>query len=90
MANIKSALKRAKTSEARHAANVAAKSALKTSIRKAEADIADGGEEAGRAALISVYRSLDTAASKGRVHKNKAARKKSRLAKRLNASLAAK
>lgn len=90
MANIKSAMKRARTAEIRHAMNVAAKSALKTSIRKAETVLSAGAVDAARAALINVSRSLDSAASKGRIHKNKAARKKSRLAKRFNALLAAK
>lgn len=90
MANIKSAVKRARTSAARHIANVAAKSALKTSVRKAEATLAGGDVDAARAALVSASRTLDSAASRGKIHKNKAARKKSRLAKRLNGLLAAK
>ena len=80
MPNIKSAKKRVLISKAKNEANTAAKSALKTSIRKARADGADA--EAIKAASVNV----DKAAGKGLIHKNKAARLKSQLAKKANAS----
>lgn len=80
MANIKSAKKRVLTSRARTEANKSAKSALKTSIKKARAEGA--GAEVIKAASITV----DKAAGKGLIHKNKAARLKSQLAKKANAA----
>ena len=80
MPNIKSAKKRVLISKAKNEANKAAKSALKTSIRQARADGADA--EAINAASVNV----DKAAGKGLIHKNKAARLKSQLAKKANAS----
>ncbi len=80
MPNIKSAKKRVLISKAKNEANKAAKSALRTSIRKARAEGADA--EAIKAASIKV----DKAAGKGLIHKNKAARLKSQLAKKANAS----
>ena len=71
MPNIKSAKKRVLISEARTEANKSAKSALRTSIKKARAEDADAA--AIKAASISV----DKAAGKGLIHKNKAARLKS-------------
>ena len=79
MPNIKSAKKRVLISEARTEANKSAKSALRTSIKKARAEDADAA--AIKAASISV----DKAAGKGLIHKNNAARLKSQLAKKANA-----
>lgn len=80
MPNIKSAKKRVLISKAKNQANKAAKSALRTSIKKARAEGA--GADAIKAASINV----DKAAGKGLIHKNKAARLKSQLAKKANAS----
>ena len=80
MPNIKSAKKRVLISKAKNEANKAAKSALKTSIRKARADGADA--EAIKAASVNV----DKAAGKGLIHKSKAARLKSQVAEKANAS----
>lgn len=80
MPNIKSAKKRVLISKARNEANKAAKSALRTSIRKARAEGASA--DAIKAASVNV----DKAAGKGLIHKNKAARLKSQLAKKANAS----
>ncbi len=79
MANIKSAKKRILTSRANTEANKAARSALKTAIKKARADGADA------AVIKSAVVSVDKAAGKGLIHKNKAARLKSQLAKKANA-----
>lgn len=79
MPNIKSAKKRVLTSQARNEANKSAKSALRTSIKKAREDGADATTV--KAAVVNV----DKAAGKGLIHKNKAARIKSQLAKKANA-----
>ena len=82
MANIKSQIKRNRQNEAAHQRNKAVKSALKTAIRKfreaAEAGDAAKAQELARAA----NRKLDKAASKGVIHKNQAANKKSAITKR--------
>ena len=82
MANIKSQIKRNKQNEKARLRNKAVKSELKTSVRKfreaAEAGNADAAEAAMRAASIK----LDKAASKGVIHKNQAANRKSAIAKR--------
>lgn len=80
MPNIKSAKKRVLTSKARTDANKSARSALRTSIKNARAEGADA--EVIKAASINV----DKAAGKGLIHKNKAARLKSQLAKKANAA----
>ncbi len=77
MANIKSAKKRVRVIQAKTLRNKMARSALKTAIKKAES----GDKESVTLAIKKV----DQAAAKGLIHKNKAARKKSQLAKKLNA-----
>lgn len=80
MPNIKSAKKRVLVAKQRTEANKAAKSKLRTVIKRARA------EEADAAAIKSAVVSVDKAAGKGLIHKNKAARLKSQLAKKANAS----
>ena len=82
MANIKSAKKRIKVIETKTLNNRMIKSALKTTIKKFEAAVE---AKDAKALFTSVTKSLDMAASKGVIHKNMAARKKSRLAATLNA-----
>ena len=81
MANIKSQIKRNRQNEAAHERNKSVKSALKSAIRKfreaAEAGDADKAREAARLAS----KKLDKAASKGVIHKNQAANKKSAINK---------
>jgi len=85
VANIKSQIKRIRTNERARLRNKAVKSSLKTSIRKfREAADAGKADEAGTL-LRSASRELDQAASKGVIHANQAANKKSALAKRVNA-----
>jgi small subunit ribosomal protein S20 len=84
MPNIKSAIKRVKTIEKNRVQNATAKSAMRTAVKNAEATIAIKDENAKDALLLAVKK-LDKAASKGLIHKNAAARKKSRLTKKLNA-----
>ena len=84
MANIKSQKKRILTNEKARQRNKAVKSALKTHIRKfREAAAAEDVEKAQEAARVAC-RALDKAASKGVIHKNQAANKKSALAHALN------
>jgi small subunit ribosomal protein S20 len=84
MAHIKSAKKRIKVTETKTLKNRMIKSALKTTIKKFEAAIEAKNNEEAKALFTSVVKSLDMAATKGVVHKNMAARKKSRLAAKLN------
>ncbi|RJE89854.1 30S ribosomal protein S20 [Paenibacillus sp. 1011MAR3C5] len=85
MPNIKSAIKRVKTNEKRRALNASQKSALRSAVKTADQAIAGTDVDAAKAALITASKKLDKAVTKGLIHKNAAARKKSRLAKRLNA-----
>lgn len=85
MANIKSAQKRIRVTEAKTLRNKMIKSALKTKIKKFEAAVDAKNAEDAKAAYIEASKALDMAASKGVIHKNKAANKKSRLAVKLNA-----
>ncbi|AAK79245.1 small subunit ribosomal protein S20 [Clostridium acetobutylicum] len=84
MANIKSAKKRIKVIETKTLRNKMIKSALKTYIKKFEAAFEAKNVEESKTAFATVSKALDMAASKGIIHKNKAARKKSRLALKLN------
>lgn len=84
MANIKSAIKRAKTSEERNAHNASIKSNMRTAIKKVEAAVVNNDNAAASENYVDAARKLDKAASKGLIHKNAAARKKSRLAKKIN------
>ncbi len=84
VANIKSAKKRIKVTEAKTLRNKMVKSSLKTAIKKYETALVSGNKEEAKTALDSATRSIDMAASKGIVHKNVASRKKSRLTVRLN------
>jgi small subunit ribosomal protein S20 len=86
MANTKSAIKRQKIAEKRHARNVAVKSATRTFVRKARNAITSDPAEAG-AEILAAISALDRAAKKGVIHKNNAARRKSRLMKAYNAAL---
>ncbi|MGZ7442412.1 30S ribosomal protein S20 [Paenibacillus oralis] len=85
MPNIKSAIKRVKTNEKRRALNASQKSALRTAVKAADSALATNEVEAAKTALAAATKKLDKAVTKGLIHKNAAARKKSRLAKKLNA-----
>jgi small subunit ribosomal protein S20 len=80
MANIKSQIKRNKTNEKARVANKATKSALKTSVRKFRDAAATGNKDEALVAATSAARALDKAASKGVIHKNQAANRKSAIA----------
>lgn len=84
MPNIKSAKKRVKVIATKTAQNRAVKSELKTVIKKAEAALANATEDKAAAVKLAV-KTIDQASSKGLLHKNTAARKKSQLVVKLNA-----
>lgn len=79
MANIKSAKKRVLISEANRQKNVAFKTSIKSAVKKALELATSEDKEALNAAVSRVYQLCDKAVSKGILHKNTAARKKSRL-----------
>ncbi|NMP11154.1 30S ribosomal protein S20 [Paenibacillus polymyxa] len=85
MPNIKSAIKRVKTSDKRRALNASQKSALRTAVKAADTALVGNEADAAAAAFKVASQKLDKAVTKGLIHKNAAARKKSRLAKKLNA-----
>ncbi|HSJ38092.1 MAG TPA: 30S ribosomal protein S20 [Planococcus sp. (in: firmicutes)] len=80
MPNIKSAIKRVRTNESANARNVKAKSAMRSSVKKAELASTNQDENAG-ASVKAAIKQVEKAASKGLIHRNTAARKKSRLMK---------
>jgi small subunit ribosomal protein S20 len=84
VANIKSQIKRNRTNERARLRNKAVKSELKTAVRRFR-EAADAGDAAGAGtALRTASRLLDKAASKGVIHKNQAANRKSAMAKRVS------
>jgi small subunit ribosomal protein S20 len=84
VANIKSQIKRIKQNEKRRQRNKSTKSALKTAIRKFRQAAEAGDKETAVAAMQAASRQLDKAATKGVIHKNQAANKKSAMASRAN------
>ena len=84
MANIKSAKKRVLIAQRNEERNVAFKSSIKTAVKKALVLAAGEDKETLNAALSKVYQLCDKAVSKGILHKNTAARKKSRLTLAIN------
>lgn len=85
MANIKSAIKRAKTNEKARMRNKSTKTFIKTCTKKFYAAVESGDKEAAQQAYSLTAKKLDQAAAKNVIHKNSAARKKSTLAAALNA-----
>ena len=81
MANIKSQIKRNATNEKRRLRNKAVKSSLKTAVRSFREAAASGDKDAANVALQTASRKLDKAVSKGVIHKNQAANRKSAMAK---------
>ena len=86
MANIKSQIKRNKQNEKRRLRNKSVKSSLKTAIRKFNEAVQSGDAETAQTLLRTASRKLDQAASKGVIHKNQAANRKSAMAKRLTSA----
>ena len=85
MANIKSQIKRIKTNAKRTERNRAYKSELRTFVRKFREAAASGDKETAAEALRVASRKLDVAVSKGVIHKNQAANKKSAMSRHFNA-----
>lgn len=83
MANTKSAEKAARQAVKHRASNVALRSRLRTAIRKATEATASGNGDTARAGVKSAQPIIDAMATKGLIHRNKAARHKSRLAARI-------
>jgi len=84
VANIKSQIKRIRTNEKARQRNKAVKSELKTYVRRVREAVAGGDKEAASTALAVAARKLDKAASKGVIHANQAANRKSALSKAVN------
>lgn len=84
MPNIKSAKKRVLISKTENERNKAAKSALKTVVKKFDAAVAAGDKAQADGAFKAAVKSVDKAVKKGILHKNTAARKKSSMAVKMN------
>ncbi len=85
MPNIKSAIKRVNVTNRKTEANKIQKSSIRTAVKKARAALASSAPDAQDTVKAAVVK-IDKAAAKGYMHKNTAARRKSRLAKALNAA----
>jgi small subunit ribosomal protein S20 len=85
LANIKSQIKRNKQNEKRRVRNRVYSGRARTFVKKARLSIDSGQAEGARQATLEAISALDKAAEKGVIHKNNAARRKSRLMKHLNA-----
>jgi small subunit ribosomal protein S20 len=85
VANIKSQIKRNKTNEKARERNKAVKSELKTAVRRAREAAASGDKAAAEKALVFATKKLDKAVSKGVIHSNQAANRKSAIAKKVSA-----
>ena len=85
MPNIKSAEKRVQIAKVRTARNKAEKTALKTTLKKFDAAVADGNRDAAVSTYKVAVKTVDRAVSKGLIHKNNAAHKKSSMTLALNA-----
>ncbi|AOX44511.1 MULTISPECIES: 30S ribosomal protein S20 [unclassified Microbacterium] len=81
MANIKSQIKRNKTNDKAHERNKAVKSELKTHVRRTKQAVLAGDKEGALKALATATKKLDKAVSKGVIHQNQAANRKSAIAK---------
>lgn len=84
MPNIKSAIKRSRTSERRRLHNAAQKSTLRSAIKAVDTAVSNNDTQANEL-LNEAVKKIDKAAAKGLLHKNAAARTKSRLTKSVNA-----
>lgn len=86
MPNIKSAKKRVLVNEKKSVQNKMVRSAVKTEIKKIDALIKEGKTEEAKAQLSVAFKMIDSAASKGVLHRNNAANKKAKLSKRVYAA----
>ena len=85
MANIKSQIKRNRQNEKRRVANRVYRGNSRTAVQKARVALESGNKEESKTATLEAISKLDSAAAKGVLHKNNAARRKGRLMKRLAA-----
>lgn len=85
MANIASAKKRARQAEQRRRHNQAQRSMLRTQVKKVHSAVASGDKAAAEEAFRTAMPVIDSMAGKGLIHRNKAARHKSRLAQHIRA-----
>lgn len=81
---IQSAKKRVRTNDKRHNHNVEIKDQMRVAIKNFDSKVREGNKDEAQAACETAYKKLDKAAQKGAIHKNRAARHKSQLAKKLN------
>jgi small subunit ribosomal protein S20 len=84
VANVKSQIKRNRTNERRRLRNKSVKSSVRTAVRKFREAAEAGEKEKAAELLVSTSRKLDKAVSKGVIHKNQAANKKSALTRAFN------
>lgn len=84
MPNIKSAKKRVLLTKVSNERNKAAKSELKTTLKKFDAALAEGNREQADSAYKAAVKTIDESVKKGILHKNNAARKKSSITRKLN------
>ena len=84
MPNIKSAKKRVLVSKVNNERNKMDKSILKTTLKKFDTAVAEGNHEQADSAYTAAVKTIDKAVSKGILHKNNAARKKSSITQKLN------
>ncbi len=88
MPNIKSAIKRVSVIEKKTAQNNMIKTGYRTAVRKVELAISEGNSEEAKKLFVDATKKIDQACTKGVIKKNTAARKKSNLAKKINAIVA--
>lgn len=88
MANVKSAIKSIRQDARKTLRNRPVRSSLKTFVKSAVTEISKGGQESSQELVRVAISNLDKAAQKGIIHKNQAARRKSRLMKKLNLKFA--
>ncbi len=88
MPNIKSAIKRVSVIEKKTAQNNMIKTGYRTAVRKVETAISEGNAEVAKKLFVDATKKIDQACTKGVIKKNTAARKKSNLAKKINAIVA--
>jgi len=88
LANVKSAIKKAKVALRRRQRNSMFKSMIRTSVRRFDEALRSDDPGQAQSALRKAYSVIDKAAEKGVIHKNAAARRKARLSRRLNARAA--
>ncbi|WP_138415686.1 30S ribosomal protein S20 [Aquibacillus sediminis] len=84
MANIKSAIKRVRTSNDSRAHNISIKTDMRSQIKRVESLVESKDAENAKSALETAVQKIDKAVQKGLIHQNKGNRQKSRLAKKVN------